>query len=256
MSPVDNELAVVVLAAGEGTRMRSNLPKVLHPLCGKPMLVYLLNAVRTLGQVEIVLVVGHQADQVRRTIGPSVSYVEQAQRLGTGHAVLQAKEAAGNRNTVMVLYGDMPLLESATLKAIYERHRAAGGPLTMLVVRNESPRGFGRIIRDGKNGIRAIVEEADCTPKQLAIQELNPGVYCFDAGWLWEHLPQLPLHPEKGEHGEYFLTDLIAVAVREGHRIADVVTSNSVETLGVNTPEHLKEAEGILCARGLSSTPT
>jgi bifunctional UDP-N-acetylglucosamine pyrophosphorylase/glucosamine-1-phosphate N-acetyltransferase len=119
----------------------------------------------------------------------------------------------------------------------------------MLVVRDVVSRGFGRIIRDATGQVQAIIEEAECTPEQLAIQELNPGVYCFDAEWLWLHLPRLPLHPDKGDSGEYFLTDLVAIAVAEGYIVRDMLASDPTEALGINTPEHLAEAEAALALR-------
>jgi len=144
----------------------------------------------------------------------------------------------------------MPLLRPATLQSLWDCYRAGASPLAMLIVSAERSRGFGRVLRDGAGRIQAIVEEADCTPEQLAIRELNVGVYCFDAAWLWSHLPRLPLHADKGPSGEYFLTDLVAMAVAEGYDIPGLVTHDAVEALGVNTPEHLAEAEALLSQSG------
>ncbi len=242
-------LAVVILAAGEGKRMRSDLPKVLHPLCGRPMIAYVLDAARALEPERLVVVVGHKGDQVRAALGDGVLYAEQRERLGTGHAVLQAREATNNCKTVLVLYGDMPLLRAETLSTLYQSYRSGKGPLAMLVVRGNVSRGFGRIVRDGMGRVSAIIEEAECTPDQLTIQEFNPGVYCFDADWLWSHLPQLPLHRGKGDDGEYFLTDLVSTAVAEGHIVRDTLILDPSEAIGINTPEHLVEAEAILVRR-------
>jgi bifunctional UDP-N-acetylglucosamine pyrophosphorylase/glucosamine-1-phosphate N-acetyltransferase len=242
-------LAVVILAAGQGKRMRSDLPKVLHPLLGRPMITYVLDAARALHPERLVVVVGHKGDQVRAALGDGVLFAEQTQRLGTGHAVLQARAAVGDCKTVLVLYGDMPLLRAETLRALYQLYRSHNAPLAMLVVRDTVSRGFGRIIRDASGRVQAIVEEAECTPEQLAITELNPGVYCFDADWLWQHLPNLPLHPDKGDAGEYFLTDLVAMAVVEGHVVHDMLASDPLEALGINTPEHLAEVEAALKRR-------
>ena len=238
-----HNLGVVILAAGQGTRMQSDLPKVLHPLLGRPMIAYVLEAVETLHPSQRVVVVGYRGEMVRSEVGHIAKFAEQQRRLGTGHAVLQAREATSGCDTILVLYGDMPLIQAATLQRLWRQHARGSAPITMLVVKSSQSRGFGRIIRDQLERVAAIVEEADCTPQQLAINELNPGVYCFDAGWLWEHLQQLPLHPEKGGDGEYFLTDLIAMAVAEGHTIADIVSEDPLEALGVNTPDHLLQAE-------------
>jgi len=242
-------LAVVILAAGQGKRMRSELPKVLHPLLGRPMIAYVLDTARALQPERLVVVVGHKGDQVRAALGDGVLFAEQKERLGTGHAVLQARAAVGDCRTVLVLYGDMPLLRAETLRALYQLYRSSKGPLAMLVVRDTVSRGFGRIIRNAAGRVQAIIEEAECTPEQLAIPELNPGVYCFDAGWLWQNLPKLPLHCDKGDAGEYFLTDLVAIAVAEGHTVHDMLAFDPLEALGINTPEHLTEAEAALTRR-------
>jgi bifunctional UDP-N-acetylglucosamine pyrophosphorylase/glucosamine-1-phosphate N-acetyltransferase len=258
------QLAVVVLAAGQGKRMKSDLPKVLHPLAGRPLIQHVVEAVWPLNPARMVVVVGQGGDQVRAALAsqeraertgswPEVAFVEQAERRGTGHAVVQAEAALQGYRDVLVLYGDMPFLRPATLQSLWDCYRAGDSPLAMLIVTAERSRGFGRVLRDGAGRIQAIVEEAECTPEQLAIRELNVGVYCFDAGWLWSHLPRLPLHADKGPSGEYFLTDLVAMAVAEGYDIPGLVAHDAVEALGVNTPEHLAEAEALLRASGGSS---
>jgi len=251
------QLAAVVLAAGLGKRMKSDLPKVLHPLAGRPLIQHVVEAVRPLNPARLVVVVGQGGDQVRAALEKPVFsektgflseivFVEQPERRGTGHAVMQAEAALPGYRDVLVLYGDMPLLRSTTLQSLWDCYRAGDSPLAMLIVSAERSRGFGRVLRDAAGRIQAIVEEAECTPEQLAIRELNVGVYCFDAGWLWSHLPRLPLHADKGPAGEYFLTDLVAMAVAEGYDIPGLVTHDAVEALGVNTPEHLAEAEALL----------
>jgi bifunctional UDP-N-acetylglucosamine pyrophosphorylase/glucosamine-1-phosphate N-acetyltransferase len=242
-------LAVVILAAGQGKRMHSDLPKVLHPLGGRPLIEHVLAAAAALRPERTILVIGHQADRVRAALGDGLLFVEQAQRLGTGHAVLQARAAADGCDAVMVLYGDMPLLRATTLQSLWHLYRQGNSPLAMLVVRDRVSRGFGRIVRGADGAVRAIVEEAECSAEQLAIQELNPGVYCFNAAWLWSHLPRLSLHAERGDAGEYFLTDLVAMAVAEGQAVLDLVITDPDEALGINTPEHLAEAEAALRRR-------
>ncbi len=235
-------LGVVILAAGQGTRMKSALPKVLHPLAGRPMVLYLVEAVRPLTSLPPVLVVGHGAEEVRRAVGEGVVYAKQREQLGTGHAVLQARPALeGRAEEVLILYGDMPLLTTETMRQVVEARREAEATLALLTVVAEDPRGFGRVVRGGDGDVLRIVEEADATEEERAIRELNAGVYACDAAWLWEHLPRLPLRPR----GEYYLTDLVEMAVGEGRRVAAVATADPVEVLGINTRVHLAEAEAV-----------
>jgi len=243
------ELAVVILAAGQGKRMKSTLPKVLHPLAGRPMIQYVLDAAAVLGPSRLVVVVGHGAEQVKAALDQDIACVEQAQRLGTGHAVMQAQAALNGCRHVLVLYGDMPLLKARTIQTLWHCYRGGFSPLAMLVVTDDDPRGFGRVLRDPSGRVQAIIEESDCTPEQLAIRELNAGVYCFESRWLWNHLPRLPLHADKGEAGEYFLTDLVGMAVAEGFEIPYLISNDPSEALGVNTPEHLAEVEAVLRLR-------
>jgi len=241
-----DELAIVILAAGRGTRMRSELPKVLHAIAGRPMIQHVLDVVGKLHAGNTVLVVGHGADMVRDLVGDAVDYVAQKQQLGTGDAVLQARGVLkGRANAVVVLYGDMPLLDSETLRSLVLAHQAHEATITMLTCRREDAMGFGRILRDKEGRVSAIVEESQATPEELAIRELNPGVYCFDATWLWEHLGLLPLSSK----GEYYLTDLISMATEEGHLVRAVVADDPLETLGINNRVHLAKAEEVLRRR-------
>ncbi|HOA25227.1 MAG: bifunctional UDP-N-acetylglucosamine diphosphorylase/glucosamine-1-phosphate N-acetyltransferase GlmU [Aggregatilineales bacterium] len=240
-------LDVIILAAGQGTRMKSNLPKVLHPLGGQPLVLYSVQAAEAASGRAPVLVIGNGADQVRETVGDAARYVLQAEQLGTGHAVMQARPLLeGTSDYVVVMYADMPLLTADTLRGLYEAQQVSNGPITMLTHVTDTPRGFGRIVRDPASGsVRAIVEEAQATPEQLAIREVNVGVYCFDAAWLWSHLDRIPLSPE----GEYYLTDLVEMAVAEGHTITALTTEDADEVLGINTRVHLAEAEAALRRR-------
>ncbi|MFW6135823.1 MAG: bifunctional UDP-N-acetylglucosamine diphosphorylase/glucosamine-1-phosphate N-acetyltransferase GlmU [Chloroflexota bacterium] len=241
------DLAVVILAAGEGTRMKSELPKVLHPLGGRPMLAYSLDTARELTDRPPVLVVGHGAETVTEAAGDDVISVIQSEQLGTGHAVLQARRALlGQSDLVLVSYADMPLLTAETLERLVEIQRQNPGPITMLTLVRENPRGFGRVVRDADGAVVEIVEEAVATPEQLAIRELNAGVYCFDAGWLWDHVDQIPVsHPKE----EYYLTDLVGMAVADGRGIEAVIAEDPDETLGINTRLDLAEAERLLRRR-------
>jgi len=193
-------LSAVILAAGQGTRMKSNLPKVLHPIVGRPMAWYALEAARQVIQSKPVLVIGHGADKVRQALGDQAEYVLQEPQLGTGHAVLQAEPLLrGRSDLVLVTYADMPLLTSETLFKLVKIAKEHPGPISMLTLIADTARGFGRILRDANGQVSAIVEEAQATAEQLNIHELNPGVYCFRADWLWEALKSIQLSP-KGEY--------------------------------------------------------
>jgi len=241
-----HKLGVVVLAAGQGTRMKSRLPKVLHRIAGLPMVQHVLNAVAGISDGLPVVVIGFRADLVRQSLGDAATYVLQEQQLGTGHAVLQARAALeGRADAVLVLYGDMPLLSTNTLRSLIGTFEAHSGPMAMLTCIHDDAMGFGRIVRDKDGCVLGIVEEVQATAEQKAIKELNPGVYCFDASWLWAHLERLPLSPK----GEYYLTDLVAMAVAEGHAVQTVVVGDALETLGVNDRIHLARVEGVVRQR-------
>ncbi len=238
--------ASVILAAGQGTRMQSSLPKMLHRLAGQPLVWHAIQAARAAADAPSVLVIGHGGEAVRQALGPAVEYVTQAEQLGTGHAVAQAAEALrGRSDLVLVTYGDMPLLRPETLRALIEAQRQNTGPLTLLTVIAPQLHDFGRIVRDERGQVRAIVEAAQATPEQLAIAEVNPGAYCVEADWLWNALPRLPLSPK----GEYYLTDIVAIAVAGGGRVAAVTAPDAAEVIGINTRGQLAQAEAALRER-------
>lgn len=240
------KLSAVILAAGQGTRMKSNLPKVLHLLLGKPMAWYALEAARQVTRETPVMVIGHGAEQVRQVLGDQAEYVLQEPQLGTGHAVMQAEPVlVGKSDLLLVTYADMPLLASETLVRLVEVAGAHNGPISMLTVTADETRGFGRILRDATGQVSGIVEEAQASPEQLNIHELNPGVYCFRAAWLWKALKHITLSPK----GEYYLTDLVGMAVAEGHTIQTIKVENSDEVIGINTRQHLAQAEALLRQR-------
>ena len=239
-------LAAVILAAGMGTRMRSRLPKVLHRIAGAPLVGHVLRAVAPLRPAHIILVVGHGGDQVRAVVGDGVEYVTQAPQLGTGHAVLQARAALeGRTRSVLVLYGDCPLLQSGTLQTLVSLHEARPDTrVTMLTCLATDPTGYGRIIRDSDGAILDIVEERVATPEQRAIPEINSGIYCFDSAWLWPRLAALPVHPGAGE---YYLTDMIRVAVAEApNSVQALCLAGETETAGINDRVQLAEAEAVI----------
>jgi bifunctional UDP-N-acetylglucosamine pyrophosphorylase/glucosamine-1-phosphate N-acetyltransferase len=241
-----NKLSIVILAAGQSMRMKSELPKVLHPLAGKPMVQYSVETAAQLTSEKPLLVVGNGADQVRQVVGDQVIYVEQREQLGTGHALLQARPLLeGQSETVLACYADMPFLSADTLRRLLKLREEGQVPIVMLTVEADDPMGFGRILRDEAGQVVGIVEEAAATDAQKEIRELNCGVYCFDGDWLWPHLAQLPLSPK----GEYYLTDLIAMAVAEGQTVEALTISDVTEVLGINDRSHLAQAEAIMRQR-------
>ncbi len=238
--------ATILLAAGKGTRMRSDLLKVLHPLGGKPMLWHTIQAVKQATDKPPTLIIGYQGETVKETFGKTVEYVTQEEQLGTGHAVLQAKEQLkGQSDLVLVLLGDMPLLRPETIERLVNAQKQNSGPVSLLTVKADDPRGFGRIVRNAEGDVEAIIEEVDCTPEQLEINELNVSLYCFQADWLWENLSQIPMSAK----GEYYLTDIIAIARQQGLAVRAEVIEDRQEAMGINTRVHLAEAEAILRKR-------
>ncbi len=230
----------VLLAAGQGTRMKTRLPKVLHPVCGKPMLAYALEAACSASTGKPVVIVGKDAEQIRAFLGDTANCVLQDPPLGTGHALQQAEASLrGKTDLVLVAYADMPLLRRETLTRLVEIQEKNTGPMTILTVIAADPRGFGRVLRSPGGAVKAIIEEAAATPEQLHIMELNAGVYCFSAGWLWDALHRVPLC----EKGEYYLTDTVSLAVDDGLPVQALVCEDLTEVIGINTRVHLAEAE-------------
>jgi bifunctional UDP-N-acetylglucosamine pyrophosphorylase/glucosamine-1-phosphate N-acetyltransferase len=239
-------LSAVILAAGQGTRMKSNLPKVLHPILGKPMACYALDVARQVTQSTPVMVIGHAAEQVRRALGDQAEYVLQQPQLGTGHAVMQAEPLlAGKSDLILVIYADMPLLTAQTLTSLVMKAQSHTGPVSMMTVTTSETRGFGRILRDRRGQVRGIVEEAQATQEQLNIRELNPGMYCFQSDWLWEALKRIQISPK----GEYYLTDLVGMAVEQGADIQTLDMEDPSEVIGINTRVHLAQAEALMRQR-------
>jgi len=240
------EINAVILAAGHGKRMKSSLPKVLHPLAGLPLIEHSLRAVAGVTDRQPVIVVGHGAGQVQAAVGAKARFVLQEPQLGTAHALHMAEPLLADQpGLLLVTYGDMPLLTSATLQRLVDLQRGNRGPFSMLTVVMDDPHGFGRVLRSPDGAVTAIVEEAQATPEILAIHELNAGVYCFDSTWLWQQLPLIPLSPK----GEYYLTDVVALAAAQGSKIQALVVDDPAETLGINTRVHLAEAEAVMRQR-------
>jgi bifunctional UDP-N-acetylglucosamine pyrophosphorylase/glucosamine-1-phosphate N-acetyltransferase len=236
----------VLLAAGQGTRMKSALPKVLHPILGQPIILYCLQTLQAVTGVRPMAVIGHSADHIRQVVGDAAEYVLQQPQLGTGHAVQQTQAVLqGSTDQVLVTTADMPLLTADTLLKLVQAQTANSGPVTMLTLIAEDPRGFGRILRGEDGRVLAIVEEAQATSQQRLIRELNASAYCFDADWLWQTLPRIPLSPK----GEYYLTDLVGLAVQDGLAVQAIQAEDGRETIGINTRIHLAEAESLMRQR-------
>ncbi len=237
-------LSIVILAAGQGTRMKSQLPKVLHPLAGRPMVKYVLEVATQLEPTGLALVVGYGAQQVRRALGEGILYAEQLEQLGTGHAVLQTRELlAGQAETVLVLYGDTPFITSQTLEAMLAHHTQCEAAITLLTFRPDDPTGYGRILRDETGRVTGIVEHKEATPEQREIREVNSGILCFRDEWLWPHLEKL-----QPKHGEYYLTDLVEMAVAEGEPVA-AQAADAVEVMGLDDRVKLAKAEAFMRRR-------
>ena len=241
------KVTAILLAAGQGTRMKSALPKVLHSIAGRPMIWHALEAIKSSTTEKPVVVVGHGAQEVINYIGDSAHVVLQEPQLGTAHAVMQAEKLSkGKTDLVVVCYSDMPLLRGETLQRLVETQKKNKGPLSMLTVIADDPRGFGRIIRRQDGGVEAIVEEYVATPQQLQIRELNVGGYCFNADWLWDALQRISKNPKKGE---YYLTDTVELASKDGLSVKAVLMDDHEETIGINTRAHLSEVEAALRRR-------
>jgi len=236
----------IVLAAGQGKRMKSKLYKVLHPVCGKPMVEHVLDAVRKASCERAVVVVGHGAEAVRTRLGEAAEYVLQEQLLGTGHAVLQAKSLVGDVDgTVVVVCGDTPLVTGETLQALVALHESRGAAATVMTAELDDPTGYGRVIREGGDVLR-IVEQKDCRPDEATIREINTGTYCFDNRKLFAALEKVT---NRNAQGEYYLTDVIGILRSEGERIAAYRTNDPAEAIGVNDRVALAEAERLMRRR-------
>lgn len=231
--------------------MKSDLPKVLHPILGQPMIRYSVNTMRQVTGNPPVLVIGHGAELVREAVGPEARFVYQLEQLGTAHAVQQAEPIVKDQtDIVLVTSGDMPLFTLETIRELVDTQVNGTAPVTMLTVMANNPRGFGRIVRGEDGSVSAIVEEADATPEQLAIKELNVGAYAFSDDWFWDALTRVEVSPK----GEYYLTDLVAIAVQDGRKVQAIVVQDEGEAIGINTPEHLAEAERIMSGRTEKTT--
>jgi len=242
-------LHVVVLAAGKGTRMKSDRAKVLHPVFFAPMICHVLEAVRSLAPAETVVVTGHQAERVEEVVSAAyaVRFVRQRQQLGTGHAVLTAEEVLGGKSgLVLILCGDTPLIRAETLQALVETHRRGGRVLTVMTAVVSDPSHYGRIVTNEQGGIERIVEAKDADAEQRAIREINAGIYCVDLPFLFAALKQVGTD---NQQGEVYLTDIVAIARRQGCEVGRFVCPDPLEVTGVNSRVELAVANTIMQQR-------
>ena len=230
----------VVLAAGQGTRMKSSMPKVLHQLAGKPLLAYVLDVARQVGAQRLHTVIGHGSDQVKTEFAAceDINWVLQKEQLGTGHAVLQAMPQVDVDSTILILYGDVPLLSANTLRQLL--HSVTNSGIALLTVELHSPVGYGRIVRDEMGKVASIVEEKDATDAQKSIGEVNTGILAVRGELLYRWLPMLS---NDNAQGEFYLTDIIAMATSEGYNIAALHPAHHREVEGINSRPQLAAME-------------
>ncbi|MDH5677425.1 MAG: NTP transferase domain-containing protein [Nitrospinota bacterium] len=247
MTTLHEKTGVVIMAAGKGTRMKSDLPKALCPLGEKPLVMWVVEAARTLAPELTVAVVGHQREMVKeRLAGEGIIFATQEPQLGTGHALACAAEAFRDfKGVVLVLSADVPAIKPATLRSLLAARRESKAAVALLTCRMEKPGAYGRVIRSGGQA-QAIVEARDATEEQLAIQEINAGIYAFDAEFVFGALGKIG---RTNAQGEYYLTDIVAMAVAEGRQVAAVMIDDPAQIRGVNTVEELAALERAMLGR-------
>ena len=240
------KVSAIILAAGKGKRMMSDTAKVLHPLCGRPMLAYSVDLARKLNIEKIVVVIGHQADLVRQSFrNEGLIFVEQFEQLGTGHAVLQASNVfAGYDGTVLILCGDVPLLRPTTVRALLEFHFLEQSVVTVMTTVLDNPSGYGRIIKEsGKGEILRIVEEKDASSGEKKVREINTGIYCVESSFLFRAVSDIG---NENIQKEYYLTDIVGIASQKGFRTRSFMTADSFEVMGINTPDDFMKASRLM----------
>ena len=237
-------IASLILAAGKGTRMKSKLPKVLHKVGGKAMVERVLETVQSIGTNRDVVIVGFGGDAVQNYLGNRAEFVRQEEQNGTGHAVKMAQPVLGDYDgTILLLCGDTPLVTKESLEALLEEHKNSGAAATILTAHMPDPTGYGRIIRNEEGSVVRIVEQKDGKPEELAVQEVNTGMYAFDSKKLWPCLDQLS---DDNAQGELYITDVVGILVNGGDKVSAYMTKDFEESLGVNSRLQLAEAEAIL----------
>lgn len=241
------KVMAIVLAAGQGKRMKSKLYKVLHPVCGKPMVGHVVDVVKEASCERTVVVVGHGAETVKQYLGEGAEYVLQEQQLGTGHAVRQAEALlGGEEGTTIVICGDTPLVQASTIEAMLKLHASSGAAATVLTASFDNPTGYGRVIRGEDGDVLRIVEQKDCSPEEAAVKEINTGTYCFDNRKLFEALSKVT---SDNAQGEYYLTDVIGIFREAGQSVQGYCTTDLAEAIGVNDRVALADAERFMRER-------
>ncbi len=243
---MERPTAAIILAAGKSTRMVTDMPKVLHEVCGRPMLAYVIDACRAAGIERIICVVGYRKDDVIEAFvdESDITWVEQAEQRGTGHAAMCCREALEDfEGNLLVIAGDMPLLRSETLKLLAERHEEEHSAVTLATAVLEDPSGYGRIVRDEYGNLEGIVEDSDCTDQQRKIREINPSYYCFDSKLLFDALDKL--RPDNVK-GEYYITDALRILIKGGHRALAVTAVAAEDAMGINSRQQLADVGRVM----------
>lgn len=241
-------LSTIILAAGKGTRMQTDQAKVLHLLCGEPLLACSLKLAEAIHSEKIVVIVGHQAELVRQTFpSPEFIFVEQRPQLGTGHAVLQARDQFSDyAGMILILCGDVPCLKIATVKSLIDLHCRQQAVVTVMTTMLNDPGTYGRVITGQDGDVLRIVEARDATDQEKKVREINTGIYCADSRFLFEAVAQIK---NNNSQKEYYLTDIIEIAYKTGCRVRSFIAVDPFEVMGVNTPEDLEKAHDYLSCR-------
>jgi UDP-N-acetylglucosamine diphosphorylase/glucosamine-1-phosphate N-acetyltransferase len=241
-----NNVAVIILAAGMGTRMKSDKAKVLHEITDRPMIIYVVEAAREVAGVNVIVVIGHQSQKVRQCLSDTgdLIFAHQDKQLGTAHAVLCAlPHIPDHCEEVVILCGDVPLIQSETIINLVEDHLDNARDISLLAVELDNPRGYGRVVLDNNRAVTAIIEEADATAEQKTIRLINTGIYCINKGFLQEALPKIK---SDNAQGELYLTDVMAIGYRDQKKIGVQIGTDYQQILGVNTCRDLELVEGIM----------
>ncbi len=238
-------LSTIILAAGKGTRMQTDQAKVLHRLCGEPLLAYSLRLAGTIDSDKIVVIIGHQAERVREAFpAPELVFVEQRPQLGTGHAVLQARaQFSGYAGMILILCGDVPCLKVSTVQSLIDHHCRQRAVVTVMTTILDEPGSYGRVISGPNGDVLKIVEARDATEQEKKVREINTGIYCADSRFLFEAVAQIR---NDNSQKEYYLTDIIEIARKMGCRVRSFIAADSFEVMGINTPEDLEKAHDYL----------
>jgi bifunctional UDP-N-acetylglucosamine pyrophosphorylase / glucosamine-1-phosphate N-acetyltransferase len=235
--------SAIVLAAGKGTRMKSELPKVLHPVCEKPMIMHILEKLEASRIQDKIIVIGHKGEMVRETIGNGVKYAYQLEQKGTGHAVMQAIPQLRDEGNTLIITGDTPLIQEKTILSLLEKHQQANNDGTVLITKFEDPTGYGRIIRNKDGEVIDIIEEKDANHEQRKIQEVNIGIFVFKNKSLIEGLP---LIENNNVQNEYYLTDMVSILNKQNKKFGSYLLFDNAQVMGINDRKQLEQAEDIM----------